>query len=481
MSVRSAPDTAPKGVWRRGRWTGGGAGVIEVRDPANDEVVGVVGDASHDDVARAVDAIVAAAPGWARTSRGDRSALLGDVARRLTERAESYAQLLVSEVGKPHAEALAEVTYAADYFRWYSAQALELRGICGRSPFGDGTITVDRRPVGPCLLIVPWNFPLAMAARKVAPALAAGCTFMLKPAELAPLAVVALFEDLLEAGMPPDAGAVVTTSDPSGLVDVALTNGGVRKISFTGSTAVGRSLAVKAGQRLLRVSLELGGNAPFIVFSDADIDAAVSGAVAAKLRNAGQACTAANRFLVHSSVFEEFTARLACEFDEQLVGPGSDRTSTVGPVIDDRARRRVASLVEDAVAAGASLATRRTDVPGSGAFVRPALVLGATATSPLVAFEVFGPVAAAMPFDTADEAISAANSTEAGLVGYVYARDPAVLARCSEELDVGMVGCNRAVVSDAAAPFGGVKSSGQGREGGAAGLTEYEVLRYLAT
>lgn len=472
---------AGKGLWHDGGWaTSAGGQTFAVRDPATGRPLADVADASPKDALQVAQRIVAAAPVWARTRGGDRAAVLAAVAGRLRAGMDGYAMLLAAEVGKPLPEARAEVEYAARYFEWFAAQALQVRGQHGRSPFDATTVTVQPVPVGPCLLIVPWNFPLAMSARKVAPALAAGCSFLLKPAEEAPLATIALFEDLLAAGLPAGVGGLVTTSAPADVVGAILDVEGMRKLSFTGSTAVGRSLAAAAGERLIRASMELGGNAPFLVFADADLDAAIEGAVASKLRNAGQACTASNRFYVHDAVHDEFTGRLAAELDRQVVGAGRDEGVTIGPLIDEAARSRVDALVADALASGATLLTDAAAPPPSGAFVRPALLSDLSPSAAILGQEIFGPVAPIVRFSAVDEALGLANSTDAGLVAYVYSSDPSTTARCVDALEVGMVGVNRGLVSDPAAPFGGIKASGFGREGGATGKSEYEEVKYIA-
>lgn len=471
----------PKGLWH-GRWVRSRDDrTFVVRDPATGRVVGEVADASPEDAVQVAQATVGAASAWTGTRGADRAALLASVARRLRTKADDYAIVLVAETGKPLAEARAEVEYAAQYFDWFSAQALQVRGQHGRSPFSRSTVTVQPFPVGPCLLIVPWNFPLAMASRKVAPALAAGCPFVLKPAEQAPMAVVALFEDLIAAGLPVDVGGLVTTLDPARVVEAVLDVEGIRKLSFTGSTAVGRTLAAAAGERLIRASMELGGNAPFLVFDDADLDAAIEGAVTSKLRNAGQACTASNRFYVQESVYDEFAGRFAAELDRQTLGAGMGEGVTVGPLIDEGAQTRVDALVAAAIASGAALMTNDAPAPATGAFVRPAVLTDVPSDAAILDREIFGPVAPLVRFSSREEALALASASDSGLAAYVYSSSPSTLARCVDELEVGMIGLNRGLISDAAAPFGGVRASGFGREGGATGMSDYEELRYVAT
>ncbi|WP_313409583.1 NAD-dependent succinate-semialdehyde dehydrogenase, partial [Aeromicrobium sp.] len=421
-----------------------------------------------------------AQPDWARTSPRDRADILRRAFDLVQERADELARIMTLEMGKPLAEARGEVAYGAEFLRWFSEEATRARGGHRMAPDGRSRLQTHTRPVGPCLLITPWNFPLAMAARKVAPAIAAGCTMVLKPSELTPLTSLWLARVLQEAGLPDGVLNVVTTSAAGEVVAPLLADARLRKLSFTGSTPVGRELLRGAASTVMRTSMELGGNAPFLVFEDADLESAVAGAVVAKLRNMGQACTAANRFLVHESVAERFGELLAAEMDGLTLGDGTDPATDIGPLIDRRSRDRVAGLVDGALAAGARSLTTRRDVPSPGWFVRPTLLADVTHDSPVLRDEVFGPVAAIVTFRDEAEAVALANDTDMGLAGYVYTRDHARVQRMSEALEVGMLGANTGIVSNPAAPFGGVKQSGLGREGGDEGLSEYLETHYVA-
>jgi succinate-semialdehyde dehydrogenase / glutarate-semialdehyde dehydrogenase len=468
-----------------GRLLIGGASVptgndrsFPVIDPTTGQVLTTVADADESEGIRALDAAVAAAEDWARTPARDRAELLRRAFDLLIDRRDDYARLITAEMGKPWAEAQAEVSYGAEFLRWFSEETCRVAGRVQPDAQGRGTVLVTRRPVGPCLLITPWNFPLAMATRKIGPALAAGCTVVVKPAEATPLTTLAFADLLTEVGVPAGVVNVITTSRPQPVVAALLADPRLRKISFTGSTQVGRSLIAQAGQNVLRTSMELGGNAPFLVFDDADLDAAVDGAMTAKFRNTGQACTAANRFLVHREVVEEFTDRVTRQVQAIRLGPASDPISTLGPLIDDRAVRSVDTLVQDAVSRGARITTGGSPAGGPGSFYLPTVLADVDPSSALCHQEVFGPVLAITPFDTDAEAVRSANDTEYGLAAYVFTRDLARIQRLMGALQTGILGVNTGLVSNAAAPFGGLKQSGSGKEGGVEGIEEYLASTY---
>jgi succinate-semialdehyde dehydrogenase/glutarate-semialdehyde dehydrogenase len=451
-----------------------------VTDPATGLELGRVADAAPEDGVSALAAAHSARLGWAATAPRERSEIMTAACARLLERCDQFGALVTSEMGKPLREACSEVGYAADYLQWFAEEAVRIDGAYRVAPRGDGRLLTMRHPVGPCLLIAPWNFPIAMGTRKIAPALAAGCTIVMKPAPQTPLSMLALAEIFQEVGLPSGVLNIITTSDAKAVTAPLLRDPRLRKLSFTGSTAVGRLLAESCGQQLLRVSMELGGNAPFLVFEDADLDAAVEGAMIAKLRNGGEACTAANRFLVHEAVADAFARRLAEQMAAVAVGPGLDDATDVGPLIDEAGRSKVAGLVDDAIARGARALCGGSSLPGPGTFYAPTVLVDLPADAMIAAEEIFGPVAAVYAFSTEEEAIAQANATEHGLVAYLYTRNVGRAFRVSEALETGMVGLNRGVVSNAAAPFGGVKASGYGREGGHEGIEEYLQLKYVA-
>ncbi|HEV7679206.1 MAG TPA: NAD-dependent succinate-semialdehyde dehydrogenase [Candidatus Dormibacteraeota bacterium] len=470
---------APAGVLVGGRWTSADA-AFAVLDPATEQTLREVPDCSNEDALRALDAACAAQQTWAATPPRRRADILRAAYDALVARTDDFALLATLEMGKPLAEARAEVAYAADFLRWFSEETPRIHGRYAVLPNADARMLTMRMPVGPCLLITPWNFPIAMAARKIAPAIAAGCTMLVKPAEQTPLSTLALARLLEEAGLPAGVLNVLTTTKPEQMVPALLRDGRIRKLSFTGSTAVGRILMSQAAGTVARVSLELGGNAPFLVFDDADLDAAVDGAVLAKMRNTGEACTAANRFHVAAGVAEEFAQRLAARLAAMPVGRGTEPGVEVGPLIDGAARDKVEQLTGDALERGARLLTGGKALPGKGFFFEPTVLSGVAPGAAMLHEEIFGPVAPVLPFAGEEEAILAANDTEYGLVAYVYTRDLQRAMRVSERLDTGMVGLNRGIVSNAAAPFGGVKQSGIGREGGAEGIDDYLSTKYVA-
>jgi succinate-semialdehyde dehydrogenase/glutarate-semialdehyde dehydrogenase len=469
----------PHGLLIGGEWVApSGGNTFAVVDPSTGQTLTSVADAGPKDGVRALDAAVAAAASWARTPPRARGEILRRAFELLQERREEFALLMTLEMGKPLDEARGEVTYGGEFLRWFSEEAVRITGRFGLNPEGTGTAIVSHKPVGPSFLITPWNFPLAMATRKLAPAIAAGCTVVLKPSELTPLTTLLFAQLLMDAGLPDGVVNVVTTTRARDVSAPVLADQRLRKLSFTGSTEVGRTLLKQAADGILRTSMELGGNAPFLVFEDADVDAAVEGALIAKFRNMGQACTAANRFLVHESVAAEFGAALARRVSALTVGPGIEATTDIGPLIDDRAVSKTTELVRDAVDGGATVLSGGAAISGEGTFFEPTVLTGIPADARMLREEIFGPVLGIATFRTEEEAISLANSTEFGLVAYAYTRDLARTHRLIDALDTGMLGINAGVISNASAPFGGVKQSGMGREGGAEGIHEYLDTKY---
>jgi len=463
------------GEWREAD----GGRTLDVVDPADGSVLTAVADASVDDAVEALDAAVAAQHDWAATPPRERSEILRRAFELLTERADDVAELMSLEMGKPTKEAQGEVAYGADFLRWYAEEAVRIHGTWMQAPAGGSRILTMKRPVGPCLFVTPWNFPLAMGTRKIGPAVAAGCTMVVKPAAQTPLTMLVLAAFLEEAGLPGGVLNVITTSESAEVGKTLQADERLRKVSFTGSTPVGRTIVAQSAERLQRVSMELGGNAPFLVFADADLDAAVDGAMVAKMRNMGEACTAANRFLVHTDVAEEFGRRLAERMGALTVGRGQDDGVDVGPLIDERAVESVGQLVTDAVHDGARVLVGGEPADGPGCFYPPTVLVDVPPDSAINAEEIFGPVAPITTFTTDEEAIAAANDTEYGLSSYLYTRDLDRTLRVAERLDFGMVGVNTGLVSNAAAPFGGVKASGFGREGGFEGIEEFLETTYL--
>lgn len=472
-----------RGLFIGGRWRAAdGDARLDVLDPADGSVLTDVADGSLDDARAALDAAVAAQTDWARTAPRER----GDVLRRaydlVQQRADQLAHLMSLEMGKTVAEAKGEVAYGSEFLRWFSEEAVRIHGRWMTAPAGGTRLLTMQKPVGPCLLITPWNFPLAMGTRKIGPAVAAGCTMVVKPAAQTPLTMLALAAILEEAGLPAGVLNVVTTSSSKELSETLQADDRLRKVSFTGSTGVGRTLVRQSADRLQRLSMELGGNAPFLVFEDADLDLAVDGAMVAKMRNMGEACTAANRFLVHESVAEEFGTRLAERMGALTVGRGQDDGVDVGPLIDEKAVQTVGELVDDAVSGGATVVVGGADapLPEKGFFYAPTVLLDVAPGARINTEEVFGPVAPITTFATEDEAIARANDTEYGLSSYAFTRDLSRTIRLAERLEFGMVGVNTGLVSNPAAPFGGVKASGFGREGGFEGIEEYLETTYVA-
>jgi succinate-semialdehyde dehydrogenase / glutarate-semialdehyde dehydrogenase len=468
----------PTGLYIDGEWVDGEDGTFDVRNPATDEVIATIADGSVADCVRALDSAVAAQHSWARTASRTRAEILRQAWELLQERADDFALLMTLEMGKPLREARSEVAYGGEFLRWFSEEAVRIDGRYTANPEGTGEMVVTHRPVGPCYLITPWNFPLAMATRKIAPALAAGCTAVVKPANLTPLTALALVQLLADAGLPKGVVNVVTTTSTVALSDAILADPRLRKVSFTGSTPVGVELLKKAAVNVLKSSMELGGNAPFLVFEDADLDAAVDAAMLAKFRNIGQACTAANRFIVHESVADEFTRRLSDRVRELVVGPGIDDAVAIGPLIDHRAVANATRLVDDAVSKGARLTVGGRAMHRVGSFFEPTVLDRVTGHMSVSHEEIFAPIVGVQRFTAEQEAVRLANSTEYGLVGYVFTRDTRRGQRMIDLIDTGMMGLNVGVVSNAAAPFGGVKQSGLGREGGREGIHEYLETKY---
>lgn len=451
---------------------------IDVENPATGGILTQVADGDVEDMRRALDAAVCAQSSWAVTAPRERAEILRRAFDEVTRRADDFARLITLEMGKPLVEAVGEVRYGADFLRWFSEEAVRTDGRWSTAPDGSSRIVTMKAPVGPTLMITPWNFPLAMATRKIAPAIAAGCTMVLKPSELTPLTSLLLADVLQRAGLPPGVLNVVITSDAPAAAAAILDDPRLRKLTFTGSTVVGQRLIAASSSQVLRVSMELGGNAPVIVLDDADLDRAVQGAMDAKMRNCGQACTAANRILVHESIAAEFTERMVQAMAALRVGDGTDPTSQVGPLIDGRSRHKLARLIGDLADRGAKVLTGGTEQPGPGYFFTPT-VLGLEPGGDLGDEELFGPVAPIATFDSDERAIELANSTRYGLASYLFSRDLDRTLNVAERLDFGMIGVNRGVISNAAAPFGGMKHSGYGREGGREGIEEYLETKYV--
>jgi succinate-semialdehyde dehydrogenase/glutarate-semialdehyde dehydrogenase len=457
-----------------------GPDTIAVVDPATEEVIAQVSGGDVDTAIAAVDTAQLALAQWSAQSPRERSEVLRRAYELMIARSEELARLIVLENGKALPDARAEVRYAAEFFRWYSEEAVRLTGEVTTAPAGTNRIMLLHKPIGVALLITPWNFPAAMATRKIGPALAAGCTVVLKPASETPLTALALGRLLTDAGAPPGVVNVVPSRRSGELASRLLDDPRVRKISFTGSTEVGRDLLAHAARTVVNTGMELGGNAPFLVFGDADLDSAVVGAMIAKLRNGGSACTAANRFIVHESIADDFTGRLAQAMGRLTVGPGLDAGTDIGPLVNAKTREKVSRLVEDAIATGAKALVGAEAPARTGFYYLPTVLAGVSEDSQILAEEIFGPVAPITTFANVDEAVMLANATEYGLVSYVYTGDLRLGLQVGERLDSGMVGINRPVISDPAAPFGGTKQSGLGREGGHEGMLEYTETQYLA-
>ncbi|HYI53743.1 MAG TPA: NAD-dependent succinate-semialdehyde dehydrogenase [Microlunatus sp.] len=479
MTDSRLPQDLPTGLLINGEWASAADGeTVAVIDPATGDELTSIADAAPADATAALDAASAAGPAWAATPPRQRAEILRRAFDEVTRRKDEFARLMTLEMGKPLAEAYGEVTYGSEFLRWFSEEAVRIGGRYGLNPEGSGRMVVSQRPVGPAYLITPWNFPLAMATRKIAPALAAGCPVIIKPAANTPLTTLLFAQLLVEVGVPAGVVNVIASSRPSEITEPLLADRRLRKLSFTGSTQVGRTLLAQAAQNVLRTSMELGGNAPFLVFDDADLDAAVDGAMTAKFRNIGQACTAANRFIVHASLAEEFTARVTERVQQMKVGSGLTDGVTIGPLIDAKAVDSTDAMVADALDLGARVTTGGERIEGRGYFYAPTVLRDVQPGSRLLREEIFGPVLGVTTFETDAEAVAAANDTEYGLVSYAYTRDLARAHRLIDELETGMTGLNTGLVSNAAAPFGGVKASGLGREGAQEGIAEYLETKY---
>lgn len=472
--------SVPQGYLADGWRSAAGGATFDVADPASERVIAHVADCSSDEVHAALDAAVAAQAAWAATAPRVRSDILHTLAGRLRENTERLAQIITAEVGKTLAEARGEVAYSADYVRWYAEEAVRAHGRSTAAPDGASQILTVAEPVGPCLLITPWNVPLAMAARKVAPALAAGCTAILKPADLTPLSSLVFGELALAAGVPAGVLSILPTSNAAQLSQTLMSDGRIRKVSFTGSTPVGKLLLAQSGERVMRASMELGGNSPFIVFDDASMTVAVAEAMIAKMRMGGQSCVAANRFLVHSDIADAFASELGAAIAAVVVGPPTDPASELGPLVDARAVAKAARLVDDAIARGAVVVAQGRVPQGPGHYFPPTVLDHVPADAAITHEEVFGPVAAITRFHSEDEAVELANRSEHGLASYVITSDIERATRVGARLAAGMVGINRGLVSNVAAPFGGIKESGIGREGGPEGLAEYLQYKYYS-
>ena len=473
-------ESVPTGLLIGGQWRDSVTGDrFSVIDPATGATLSTVADASAADAAAALDAAAEAQREWATTSPRFRGEILRRGFEAVHARADDLALLMTLEMGKALTESYAEVNYGAEFLRWFSEEAVRVGGRYTMAPDGSSRLLVTKRPVGPALLITPWNFPLAMATRKVGPAIAAGCTMILKPAELTPLTALLFAQILLDSGLPAGVLNVIPTTSAAQTTEPLFRDPRLRKLSFTGSTGVGQKLLQQASTTVLRTSMELGGNAPFLIFADADIEAAVEGAVAAKLRNIGEACTAANRFLVHEDVADVFATKLADRFAAKKLGRGTEDGAEIGPLINERSRHKVRSLVDDAIDRGATALAGGAVVPGAGYFYEPTVLTGVPADARVLTEEIFGPVAPIVTFRTDDEAIEEANRTPFGLAAFAYTRDLGRVIGLSERLETGMLGINTGIVSNPAAPFGGVKQSGLGREGGSEGIEEYLDTVYV--
>jgi succinate-semialdehyde dehydrogenase / glutarate-semialdehyde dehydrogenase len=479
MDTANLLSSVPTGLWIGGEERPGSS-TFDVLDPSTDEVLVSVANATAEDGIAALDAAAAVQKEWAATAPRERGEILRSVFEAITARAEEFATLMTLEMGKVLAESMGEVKYGAEFFRWFSEEAVRIDGRYTRSPAGTGRIIVTKQAIGPCLAITPWNFPLAMGTRKIGPAMAAGCTMLIKPAQETPLTMLLLAKLMDEAGLPKGVLSILPTSKPGDLTTALIDDGRLRKLTFTGSTGVGKALVKQSADKLLRLSMELGGNAPFIVFDDADVDAAVDGAILAKMRNGGEACTASNRFHVANAVRQEFTEKLVKRMSEFTLGNGLDSSSTLGPLINAKQVATVEDLVSDAVSKGATVAVGGVAPEGPGHFFPATVLDGVPADARIFKEEVFGPVAPVIGFDTEEEGVAAANATEYGLAAYIYTQSLDRALRVAEAIEAGMVGVNRGVISDPAAPFGGVKESGFGREGGSEGIEEYLDTKYIA-
>jgi succinate-semialdehyde dehydrogenase/glutarate-semialdehyde dehydrogenase len=467
-----------------GLWIGGeerpASSTFDVLNPATDEILVSVGNATAADALAAMDAACAVQATWAATPARERGEVLRSVFEMIIDRAQDFATLMTLEMGKVLPESMGEVKYGAEFFRWFAEEAVRIGGRYTPSPAGTGRIVVTKAPVGPCFAITPWNFPLAMGTRKIGPALAAGCTMIVKPAQETPLTMLLLAKLMAEAGLPAGVLSVLATDKPREVTTALIDDGRLRKLTFTGSTGVGKALVKQSADKLLRTSMELGGNAPFVVFDDADVDAAVDGAMLAKMRNGGEACTAANRLYVATPLLEEFTDKFVKRMGDMNLGNGLDPSAKLGPLINPNQLATVQELVDDAVEKGATVAVGGQAPGGPGNFYPATVLVDVPADARILKEEVFGPVAPIVGFDTEEQGVAAANDTEYGLAAYIFTASLDRALRVAEALEAGMVGVNRGVISDPAAPFGGVKESGFGREGGYEGIEEYLDIKYIA-
>jgi succinate-semialdehyde dehydrogenase/glutarate-semialdehyde dehydrogenase len=481
MNESAVLDGVHKQLYIGGEWRDGAeGGTLGVEDPATGETLCEVADATPDDATAALAAAADKQAEWGAHPPRERGEILRRAWEAIGEREEELALLMTLEMGKSIKESKAEIAYAGEFFRWFAEQSVRIDGRYAVAPNGAGRLLTMKQPVGPCILITPWNFPMAMGTRKIGPAVAAGCTMVIKPAKQTPLSMLALAQILEDAGLPGGVLNVVTSSSSGSVMEPLIKDPRARKLSFTGSTEVGRKLIEQSADQILKVSMELGGNAPFLVFDDADLDAAVEGAVIAKMRNIGEACTAANRFHVADGVASEFAERLAAKLGEMKVGRGTEEGVEVGPLIDGDQRDKVAELVEDAKSKGGKVLVGGSARDGAGYFFDPTVISDVSPDAKLLKEEIFGPVAPVASFESEEDAIAAANNTEFGLVAYVFTRDLKRALRVCEGLETGMVGLNQGMVSNPAAPFGGVKQSGFGREGGPEGIEEYLETKYVA-
>jgi succinate-semialdehyde dehydrogenase / glutarate-semialdehyde dehydrogenase len=485
MTIATSEQTVVDGVNKQlfigGEWRDAtGGGTLPVEDPSTAEALCKVADGTPEDAVSALDAASEAQAEWAKHPPRERAEILRRAFQKMVERTDELALLMTLEMGKTIGESKAEIAYAAEFFRWFSEEAVRIEGRYAVPPTGAGRMLTMKQPVGPCILITPWNFPMAMGTRKIGPAVAAGCTMVIKPAQQTPLSMLALAQILEESGLPDGVLNVVTSSSSGSVMAPLISDPRARKLSFTGSTEVGRKLIEQSAEQILRVSMELGGNAPFLVFEDADVDAAVEGALVAKMRNIGEACTAANRFHVSEPVAGEFAEKLASRMEAMKVGRGTEEGVEVGPLIDGTQREKVQGLVEDALGKGAKALVGAEKVHGPGYFYRPTVLDDVPRDATLLKEEIFGPVAPVASFGSEEDAVAAANDTEYGLVAYVYTNDLKRALRVCEGLQTGMVGLNQGMVSNASAPFGGIKHSGFGREGGIEGIEEYLDTKYVA-
>ena len=471
--------SVPTGLWIGGEERAA-ASTFDVLNPATDEVLIAVANADAADAITALDAACAVQDSWAATPARERGEILRSVFEMIIDRADDFATLMTLEMGKVLPESMGEVKYGAEFFRWFAEEAVRIHGRYTPSPAGTGRIVVTKQPVGPCYAITPWNFPLAMGTRKIGPALAAGCTMIVKPAQETPLTMMLLAKLIDEAGLPKGVLSVLPSNQPREVTTALIEDGRLRKMSFTGSTGVGKALIKQSADALLRTSMELGGNAPLVVFDDADVDAAVEGAMLAKMRNGGEACTAANRLYVANALLDDFTDKFIKRMGEMTIGNGLDPSTKLGPLVNPKQVQSVQELVDDAVEKGAKVAVGGQAPGGPGNFFPATVLVDVPSNARILKEEVFGPVAPIVGFDTEEQGIAAANDTEYGLAAYIFTQSLDRALRVAESVNAGMVGVNRGVISDPAAPFGGVKESGFGREGGFEGIEEYLDIKYIA-